>query len=71
MRATADALVQSQAVLAESHSSLAENQVTEVLKRVRKEMASQSMPGTPVSSGTLPPTGSQPAWWVCQVVGSP
>jgi hypothetical protein len=46
--ATADALVQSQAVLAESHSSLAESQgalaksqvENDVLKRARKDMES-------------------------------
>ncbi|CAB1337795.1 unnamed protein product, partial [Coregonus sp. 'balchen'] len=51
IRVTADALVQSQAALAESQ---AEN---DALKRARNEMESQSIPGTPVSSGTPPPTG--------------
>ncbi|CAB1325735.1 unnamed protein product [Coregonus sp. 'balchen'] len=51
IQATADALVQSQAALAESQ---AEN---DALKRARDEMESESMPGTPVSSGTPPPTG--------------
>jgi hypothetical protein len=50
IRATADALVQSQAVFVESQ---VEN---DVLKRASNEMESQSILGTPVSSGTLPPT---------------
>ncbi|XP_031691783.1 uncharacterized protein LOC109876116 isoform X2 [Oncorhynchus kisutch] len=66
IRGTADALVQSQAVLAECHSSLTESQAAlaesqaenDALKRARKEMESQSIPGTPVSSGTPPPTGT-------------
>ena len=44
---TADALVQIQVALAENYR----------LKRARNEMESRSMPGTPVSSGTPPPTG--------------
>ena len=59
IRATADALVQSQAVLAESQAALVESQKeNDALKRARNEMDSQSMPGTPVSSGNPPPTGS-------------
>ena len=63
--ATADALVQSQAVLAESHTSLAESQAAlaesqvenDTFKRARNEMEFQSMPGTSVRSGTPPLTG--------------
>ena len=51
IQVTADALVQSQAALAESQ---AEN---DALKRAGNEIESQSLPGTPESSGAPPPTG--------------